>query len=83
LQRHGGKEVKTIGDAFLVEFVNVLDAIRCAYDLQRAVREFNISLPGESRIHLRIGIHLSDVVESDRDISGDAVKVASRNEQLA
>jgi adenylate cyclase len=61
LVRHKGREVKTIGDAFLVDFPNVLDAIRCAYDIQRAIREFNISLPVEKRIHLRIGLHLGDV----------------------
>jgi adenylate cyclase len=83
LARHGGREVKTMGDAFLVEFTNALEAARCAYDVQRSVREFNLALPAEGRIHLRVGIHLGDLMENQGDIFGDAVNVASKIELLA
>ncbi len=83
LARHQGREIKTIGDAFLVEFPNAIDAVRCAYDIQRAAREFNISFASDKRIHLRIGVHVGEVVESSGDISGDSVNVASRIEPLA
>ena len=78
LNRHNGREVKTIGDGFLIEFPSALDAVRCAYDIQEKTREHNVPLHEEKRVHLRIGIHLGDVVESEGDISGDAVNVASR-----
>jgi adenylate cyclase len=82
-KRYNGREIKTMGDAFLIEFSNALDAVRCAYDVQRTSREFNISRPSDQRIRLRIGLHLGDVLESLGDISGDAVNVASRIQSLA
>ena len=82
-QRHGGKEVKTLGDGFLVEFTNALEAVRCAYEIQRMSREANYSRPSERQILLRVGVHLGDVVETGGDISGDAVNIASRVEPLA
>jgi len=83
LARHNGREVKTIGDAFMVEFPNAVDAVRCAYDIQRTIREFNLSVDVDRRIHLRVGLHVGEVVESQGDISGDAVNIASRIEPLA
>jgi len=83
LAKHNGREVKTIGDGFLVEFPNAVDGVRCAYDIQRTIREFNLSLATDKRIHLRIGIHVGEVVENQGDIAGDAVNVASRIESIA
>jgi adenylate cyclase len=84
IREHKGREVKTIGDGFLVEFSSALDAVRCAYQIQRAMRAVNATRPDEMWIRIRIGIHIGDVVESESgDISGDAVNVASRIEALA
>ncbi|HXW94908.1 MAG TPA: tetratricopeptide repeat protein [Nitrososphaerales archaeon] len=78
-----GREVKTIGDSFLVEFDSALDATDCAIEIQRYLHDYNLSSRDEWRITLRIGIHLGDVVRSGDDILGDAVNIASRIQPLA
>jgi adenylate cyclase len=80
---HGGREVKTIGDAFLVEFESALEAVRCAFDVQQSLHELNTGRPIDRKIFLRIGVHLGDVIHSLNDVYGDAVNVASRIEPLA
>ena len=80
---HRGREVKTIGDAFLVEFDSALDATTCAVELQTVLHRYNESVAGERKVRLRVGIHLGDVSHKDRDVLGDAVNIASRIEPLA
>jgi class 3 adenylate cyclase len=79
--KHGGKEVKTIGDAFLIEFSSALAAIECATDIERAIQKMTIVSAEDLRV--KIGIHLGDVVHEDGDVYGDAVNVASRIVPLA
>ena len=81
--RHNGREIKTIGDAFLIEFESALKATQCAVDIQRSLDGHNQQSIPERRIHLRIGIHLGDVEQRENDVLGDAVNIASRIEPLA
>jgi adenylate cyclase len=78
-----GKEIKTIGDSFLIEFESALDATNCAVEVQRYLRDYNTSASDKWKVKLRIGIHLGDVVHSKGDVFGDAVNIASRIEPLA
>jgi adenylate cyclase len=81
---HHGRVVKRTGDGVLIEFRSVVDAVRCAIEVQNGMVERNAGLPPERRIELRVGIHLGDVVEeSDGDLMGDGVNVAARLEGIA
>jgi adenylate cyclase len=81
---HKGRVVKRTGDGALVEFRSVVDAVRCAIEVQNGMVERNAGLPPERRIEFRIGIHLGDVVEeSDGDLMGDGVNIAARLEGVA
>src|SRR6516165_2031190 len=81
--RFHGTEIKTIGDAFLVEFNSALEAAQCAIEIQRALAKRNADVPPDRRIEVKIGIHIGDVVHRDGDVYGDGVNIASRIEQLA
>lgn len=81
---HNGRIVKRTGDGSLIEFRSVVDAVRCAIEVQSAMLERNAGVPEDRRIEFRIGIHLGDVVEeSDGDLMGDGVNIASRLEGIA
>ena len=81
---HHGRVVKRTGDGVLIEFRSVVDAVRCAIEVQNGMVERNAGLPPERRIEFRIGIHLGDVVEeSDGDLMGDGVNIAARLEGIA
>jgi adenylate cyclase len=81
---HHGRVVKRTGDGALIEFRSVVDAVRCAIEIQNGTLERNAGLPPERRIEFRIGIHLGDVVEeSDGDLMGDGVNIAARLEGIA
>src|SRR5437016_5898367 len=80
---HKGRIVKTTGDGLLVEFASVVDALRCAVEMQVALAESNAPTPPDHRIEFRIGIHQGDIVVEDGDIFGDGVNVAARLEGLA
>ncbi len=80
---HRGRIVKTTGDGMLVEFVSVVDAVRCAVDIQRAMTERNNEVPIDRRIEFRIGINVGDIISDADDIFGDGVNIAARLEALA
>ena len=83
ITEHRGRIVKTTGDGFLVEFASVVDAVRCAVDIQRQMTERNIAVPAERRVEFRIGLNVGDIIIDDKDIYGDGVNIAARLEALA
>lgn len=83
ITEHRGRIVKTTGDGLLVEFVSVVDAVRCAVDIQRGMAERNCGEQADKRVEFRIGINVGDIISDDNDIYGDGVNVAARLEALA
>src|SRR6516165_10661146 len=83
IAEHRGRIVKTTGDGLLAEFASVVDALRCAVEVQRGMAECNSSVPPEQRIEFRLGINVGDIVIEAGDIYGDGVNVAARLETLA
>src|SRR5438128_743725 len=81
--RFNGTEIKTIGDAFLIEFNSALEAAQCAIEIQRTLAKRNHDVTVERRIELKIGIHIGDVMHRGGDVYGDGVNIASRIEPLA
>src|SRR6202049_631696 len=83
IAEHRGRIVKNTGDGFLAEFSSVVDAVRCAAEIQRGMADREPEVPEERRIRFRIGINLGDVIAEDQDIFGDGVNVAARLEAFA
>src|SRR4030081_2232596 len=83
IDEHRGRIVKTTGDGMLVEFASVVDAVRCAVEVQQTMSERNTGVGADSRIELRIGINLGDVIVERDDLYGDGVNIAARVEALA
>src|SRR5438094_2481178 len=82
-QQKTAYEIKTIGDAFLIEFHSALEAAQCAIEIQRTLAKRNHDVTADRRIELKIGIHIGDVVHRGGDVYGDGVNIASRIEPLA
>ncbi len=80
---HHGHVIKTIGDAFLVDFPSVVHAVHCAQEIHSQFRAHNAEKENAEQIHVRIGIHLGDIVQREGDVFGDGVNIASRLQNLA
>ncbi|WP_413585545.1 GAF domain-containing protein [Bdellovibrio sp. HCB274] len=80
---YGGREIKTLGDGFFIEFPSVLEAVKCAYDIQSQLYQRNLGGMADERFQIRIGIHLCDFIATEEDAFGNDVNVSSRLEKLA
>ena len=83
IKEHRGRIVKNTGDGLLAEFVSVVDAVRCAVEVQREMIARNAAAPAERRIEFRMGINVGDIIIEASDIFGDGVNIAARLEALA
>jgi adenylate cyclase len=83
IEEHRGRIVKNTGDGLLADFPSVVDAVRCAVEIQRGMADREPEVPEERRIRFRIGVNLGDVIAEEQDIFGDGVNVAARLEALA
>jgi adenylate cyclase len=83
IAEHRGRIVKTTGDGLLVEFASVVDAVRCAVEVQREMIVRNAAIPAQRRIEFRMGVNVGDIIIEDGDIFGDGVNIAARLEALA
>jgi len=83
IQKHRGRVVHGSGDSLLAEFVSVVDAVRCAVEIQKELKARNAELPEDSKVKFRMGINPGDVIEKDEDLHGDGVNIAARVEALA
>lgn len=82
-REHHGTEIKSIGDAFLVEFLSALEAVECGVAIQRALMERNKIVQQEERLSVRIGVHVGDVIHTGSDVLGDGVNIAARIHTIA
>jgi len=83
ITEYRGRIVKTTGDGLLVEFASVVDAVRCAVEVQREIVSRNAAVPAGRRIEFRMGVNVGDIIIEDGDIFGDGVNIAARLEALA
>ncbi len=81
--KFSGREIKTVGDAFLVEFESALEAVRCALEIQQTLHDASASSSSAPKVRIRIGVHVGDVVQTEGDVLGDAVNIAARIAPLA
>lgn len=80
---NGGRVIENVGDEFLVSFESALKAVECGAAIQRELKKYNLTKPKQDHIHVRIGIHLGDVIEMDGKLKGDTINIAARLQQIA